>query len=186
MKKRIINLICCLLTVCFSITAASSCAKKIEEDPKAEFSSVTKMFASEGISVILDGNFKKYYPDDCTLAAENGDLKFEAFYIEKYYFTENGRNITTDVEALKYVNPGKDSGAEVNLNFLWQPCVEFVTPDSKGTGNNVRMYYVCIDAPDRYWFCTFFSYDKNFEEYRLKIFEYLETLTSYDTEKSNP
>lgn len=185
MRKRIINLICCLITVCFSLTAASSCAKKVEEDPKAEFSSITKMYANEGISVIMDGNFKKYYPDGCSLAAKNGDLKFEAFYIEKYYFTENGRNISYDMEALEYVNPGKDVGATVNVNFLDQPFVEFITPDTNGSGNDIRMYYVCIDDIDRYWFCTFFSYDKNFEEYRPKINKYLESLATYE-EESNP
>lgn len=186
MKKRLLLTLTLALIFCITLTTLASCSKKVKEEPKAEFSSITKMYAGDGISVIMDGSFKKYYPDGCSLAAENGDLKFEAFYIEKYYFTENGRNIATDVEALEYVNPGKDSGAEVELNYLWQPYVEFVTPDTKGTENDIRMYYVCIDAPDRYWFCTFFSYDKNFEEYRMQIYEYLETLTSYEAEKSNP
>lgn len=130
----------------------------------------------------MDSSFDKYYPDDCSLAAENGDLKFEAFYVEKYYFKENGRDINSPLEALEYVNPGKESGAAVELNFLWQPYVEFLTPDTNGTDNDIRMYYVCVEDDEKYWFCTFFCYDKNFEEYRPKINEYLETLKTYTEE----
>ena len=64
----------------------------------------------------------------------------------------------------------------VELNFLWQPYVEFVTPDSEIPELDVRMYYVCIEYENKFWFCSFFSYDKNFEEYRPKIIDYLYTL----------
>lgn len=183
MKKRIFISIICILIICSSILSLCSCAQKAKEDPKAEFSSVTKMYANDGISVIMDGNFKKYYPEDCSLAAENGDLKFEAFYIEKYYFTENGRNVTSDIEALEYVNPGKDQGAEVDTNTYWQPYVEFATVDPEGSGNTIIMYYVCIEDTDRYWFCTFFSYEKNYEEYKAIFFDYLDSLAPHEATK---
>ena len=183
LNKHIFLRLFSLLLIIFTVISLPSCAEKVKEEDKAEFSSITKMYAANGISVILDGNFKKYYPENCSLAAENGDLKFEAFYIEKAYFTENGRNVTTPEGALAFVNPGKDTGAEVQLNFLWDPYVEFVTADPNGTDNDIRMYYLCIEHEDKYWFCTFFSYDKNFEEYRPAINEYLNTIKPYTPEE---
>ena len=166
-----------------SVLTFVSCDDKVEEEPKATFTRQTKMFAADGICIIMDQAFTKYYPDNCSLAAENGDLKFEAFYLEKYYFTENGRNAKNAEEALEYVNPGKDQGAVVQLNSFFQPYVEFVTADPKGTDNPIKMYYVCIEDTDRYWFCTFFSYEKNFEEYKDMFFFYLEDLAPHAASK---
>lgn len=184
--KRIISLtltiFLCLILILPSLT---SCDEKIEEEPKATFTSTTKMFASDGISVIMDASFTKYYPDDCALACENGDLKFEAFALEKYYFTENGRDAENAKDALEYVNPGKDAGASVELNHLWQPYVEFLAPDPAGTNNQIRMYYFCIEDDEVYWFCTFFSYDKNFEEYRDTVMSYLETVSPHKASKND-
>ena len=176
MNKPIFLKLISLILLVLSIITIPACSEKAKEDPKAVFGSETKMYANDGIGIIMDSNFTKYYPENCSLACENGDFKFEAFYIEKDYFTEGGRNITTPEEALEYVNPGKDAGATVELNFLWQPYVEFVTPDSEIPELDVRMYYVCIEHENKFWFCTFFSYDKNFEEYRPKIIDYLYTL----------
>ncbi len=176
MKRIILLTLSILICLTLILPSLTSCDSKIEEDPKATFTNQTQMFAKDGISVVMDSAFTKYYPDNIALACENGDLKFEAFALEKYYFTENGRDIKNAEEALAYVNPGKDVGATVELNHLWQPYVEFLTPDTNGTENQIRMYYFCIDGGDVYWFCTFFSYDKNFEEYRDTIMSYLETV----------
>ena len=175
MKRRILSLVLCALIIASSLLLAS-CQEKIEEDPKATFTNQTRMFADNGISVSMDESFSRYYPEDVALACENGDLKFEAFYLEKYYFTENGRDVKNAEEALEFVNPGKDAGAVVELNFLWQPCVEFTTADPQGTDNLIRMYYFCFEDGDVYWFCTFFAYDKYFEEYRPTVMEYLESV----------
>ena len=180
LNKRIFLKLLSLILVIFSVLSFSSCTS---EERHAKFGAETKMYANEGIAIIMDSNFTKYYPENCSLAAENGDFKFEAFYIEKSYFTEDGRNITTPEGALEYVNPGKDEGATVELNFLWQPYVEFLTPDPNGTKNDIHMYYTCIEYGDKYWFCSFFSYDKNFEEYSEYIYTYLYTLKCYEVEK---
>ena len=182
MNKPLFLKLICLILVISSIIILPSCSNKVKEEPKATFGTQTKMYANEGIAIIMDSHFTKYYPENCSLAAENGDFKFEAFYLEKFYFTENGRDINSPEEAMEFVNPGKDVGATVELNFLWQPYVEFLTPDPNGTDNDIHMYYVCIDHGDKYWFCSFFSYDKNFEEYRPYMIEYLYDLKPYETE----
>ena len=171
------------MLIIISIFTFVSCEDKVEEDSPATFTNQTKMFADEGISIIMDKSFKRYYPETCSLAAENGDLKFEAFYLEKYYFTENGRDVKNAEEALAYVNPGKDQGAKVGTNSFFQPYVEFTATDPQSSGNTVMMYYVCIEDTDRYWFCTFFSYEKNYEEYKETFYFYLESLAIHEATK---
>lgn len=183
MKRIILLTLSILLCITLILPSLASCDKKIEEDPKATFTNQTRMFADDGIAIVIDSAFTKYYPDNIALACENGDLKFEAFALEKYYFTENGRDIKNAEEALAYVNPGKDQGAEVDTNTYWQPYVEFATVDPEGSGNTIIMYYVCIEDTDRYWFCTFFSYEKNYEEYKAIFFDYLDSLAPHEATK---
>ncbi len=176
-NKRAISALALVIAMCLVLPALSACSAKVEEEKMATFSGQTKMFAEEGIGIVMDSAFTKYYPDNCALACENGDLKFEAFYLEKYYFTENGRDIHTAKGALEYTNPGKDSGAVVETNSYMQPFVEFVTPDTKGTDNNIKMYYFCVEDDEGYWFCTFFSYEKNYDEYKPVFYGYIKSLT---------
>ncbi len=181
-KNKSFSAIILLLILCLLSFALVSCKEQVKEDPKAEFSGQTRMYADEGISIIMDNKFVKYSPGNCQLACENGDLKFEAFYLEKFYFEEAKANVNSAAEALEFVNPAKADAPEIKINSYSQAYTEFLTPDTLGTENNIRMYYVCIEDGDKYWFCTFFAYEKNFEEYRPKIEEYLKSLKPHNEE----
>lgn len=181
----------CDLKISYRITAAvavlfllfSFCACNKGSDAetadaaRAEFSGRTKMFKSDGLSVIMDTRFVREDSDTCAIRCVNGDLTFEAFCFEKYYFTEKDDSIDSTADALAFVNKDR----EVKENSLGMPYVEYSMTDGQGTENT--FYYVCIADDERYWFCTFFSRQDRFEDYRNYIYEYLSTVSAtYESE----
>ena len=162
------------LAILFSVSIFTSCKKnvapEVKEIPKATFSSESKMFKREGLSIIMDANFEYGLSSDCTISASNGDLTFEAFYFEKYYFLEKDKSIQTPTDALSFVNKDKN----VTENDLGLPYVEYVKEGSDGV--EYTFYYVCVADSERYWMCTFFSPTESFEGYRAHIMDYLESI----------
>ena len=169
--KKIYLLIISLLILCS--LPLSSCKKQEEETTKetkrAEFTYQSKMLASDGLSIIVDNEFEKQSSSDCALCCVNGDLTFEGFFFEKYYFTEKDKEVNSPRKALEFVYKDK----EVGVNSLNMPYTEYT--DVKD-GISYTFYYVCIEDSERYWFCTFFSPTESFESYREKIMEYLGTI----------
>ena len=164
------------------LSCLSGCNKATEPEKTealaAEFSSQSKMFKRDGFSIIMDSKFEYQDSKDCSISAINGDLTFEAFYLEKYYFTEKNKDVTSSADALSYVNPGKD----VQQNSLGLPYVEYEKVDSDGV--NYTFYYVCISDSERYWMCTFFAPTSSFEGYRAHIMDYLDTIDAvYEEEQ---
>lgn len=157
-----------LIFSCFTGCKNKDDGKK--ETPKAEFLNQTKMFKQEGFSIIMDVRFEYQSSADCAISCVNGDLTFEAFYLEKYYFTEKNKDIDTPKEALQYVNQGRT----VTENKIGLPFVEYQKPDSDGV--NYTFYYVCVEDSERYWMCAFFAPTSNFEGYREHIESYLDSI----------
>lgn len=176
----------CDLNISYRITAAvaviflvlSFCACNNGSDTatsytaKAEFTGRTKMFKSDGLSVIMDTRFEREDSDTCAIRCVNGDLTFEAFCFEKYYFTEKDDSINDPAKALAFINQDR----KVQENDIGMPYVEYSTRDAQGTDNT--FYYVCLADDERYWFCTFFSPKDSFEGYRSYIYEYLSTISA--------
>lgn len=142
-----------------------------EEIKRAEFTNQSKMFASDGLSIIMDNEFEKQYSDDCALSCINGDLTFEGFFFEKYYFKEKDKSVDSTEKAIKFVYKDKNIGT----NSLDMPYTEFTEVKD---GVSYTFYYVCIEDSERYWFCTFFSPSESFDSYREKITQYLGTLNA--------
>ena len=170
-------------TLLLSAILISSCLvgckgeNKKEVIPDASFSNQTQMFKQEGFSIIMDTRFEYQLSDDCAMSCVNGNLTFEAFYLEKYFFSEKDKNIDTTKEALQYVNPNR----EVKENSLLLPYVEYTKDNDKGV--NYTFYYVCIEDSERYWMCTFFAPTSSFEGYRERISNYLSTIEAvYEAE----
>ena len=178
--NKITKILTLILLLYLSISSFAGCNKdkeKAKEIPPAEFSNQTKMFKQEGFSIIMDVNFSYDIMSDCPISASNGNLTFEAFYFEKYYFLEKDKSISTPKDALAFVNKGKTVGE----NELGLPCVEYTKDGSDGA--NYTFYYVCIDDAERYWMCTFFSPTSSFEGYREHIMDYLSTIDAVYEEK---
>lgn len=129
------------------------------------------MFASDGLSIIMDVEFQKQYSKDCALSCVNGDLTFEGFFFEKYYFTEKDKTVDSAQKALEFVNKDK----EIKINELDMPYTEYTEIKD---GVSYTFYYVCIEDSERYWFCTFFAPTDSFNGYREKIMEYLGTVSA--------
>ena len=144
----------------------------------AEFSSESKLFKRDGLSIVMDVKFEYQASTDCSISAKNGDLTFEAFYFEKYYFTEKDKSISSPSDALAYVNKDKT----VNENSLSIPYVEYVKANDAGV--NYTFYYVCIEDSERYWMCTFFAPTSSFESYREHIHTYLGTINAVYEEEA--
>ena len=142
---------------------------EVKENPVATFSNQSKMFKQDGFSIIMDYEFKYQESSDCSISAVNGDLTFEAFFLEKYYFTEKDKTVQTPADALAFVNKNKT----VSENSLGLPFVEYTKADDEGT--NYTFYYVCIADSERYWMCTFFAPTSSFDGYRGHIMDYLDT-----------
>ena len=162
------------LSLLFSVSVFTACKKntetEVKEIPKATFSTESKMFKREGLSIIMDANFEYMLSSDCTISASNGDLTFEAFYFEKYYFLEKDKSIQNSTDALSFVNKDKT----VAENDLGLPFVEYTKAGSDGV--EYTFYYVCVADTERYWMCTFFAPTESFEGYRAHIMDYLDTI----------
>lgn len=173
MKIRYRIITALLAVLC--ILPFTSCKKqdntKTEEIKRAEFTNQSKMLSSDGLSIIMDNEFEKQYSDDCALSCVNGDLTFEGFFFEKYYFTEKDKSVDSPKKALEFVYKDK----EVKINSLDMPYTEYTEVKD---GVSYTFYYVCIEDSERYWFCTFFSPTDIFDSYREKITEYLGTITA--------
>ena len=78
-----------------------------EEIKRAEFTHQTKMLSSDGLSIIMDNKFEKQSSSDCALSCVNGDLTFEGFFFEKYYFKEKDKSIDSTQKALEFVYKNK-------------------------------------------------------------------------------
>lgn len=165
-------------TLLFSFSACNEKKDDYTPPSKAEFTSRSKMFKTDGFSIILDANFERSTSNDTSISAVDGDLTFEAFYFEKYYFEEKDANVKTPFDALQYVNKDK----EIGINKLSQPYVKYSSNDSHNI--EYTFYYVCIEDEERYWFCTFFAPEYNFAEYEEKIFEYLGSISAEVEENS--
>ena len=178
--NKIIKILTLILLLSLSLSSFAGCNKDkdaVKEIPPAEFSNQTKMFKQEGFSIIMDVNFSYDIMSDCPISASNGDLTFEAFYFEKYYFLEKDNSISTPKKALAFVNKDKT----VSENKLGLPFVEYTKDGSDGV--NYTFYYVCIDDAERYWMCTFFSPTSSFDGYREHIMDYLSTIDAVYEEK---
>lgn len=141
------------------------------EIKRAEFTNQSKMLSSDGLSIIMDNEFEKQYSNDCALSCVNGDLTFEGFFFEKYYFTEKDKSVDSTYKALQFVYTDK----QIGTNSLGIPYTEFAEVKD---GISYTFYYVCIEDSERYWFCAFFSPTDSFDSYREKITEYLGTLSA--------
>lgn len=168
------KLISVLLAI-LCILPFTSCKKQDEQQAdeikRAEFTNQSKMLSADGLSIIMDNEFEKQYSPDCALSCVNGDLTFEGFFFEKYYFTEKDKSVDSTHKALQFVYMDK----QIKTNSLGMPCTEFTEVKN---GISYTFYYICIEDSERYWFCAFFSPTDSFDSYREKITEYLGTVNA--------
>lgn len=178
MKRKIVLFVS--LVLIFSVVSVLTSCKTEEEnkvDIKAVFTGITKNFEADGLSVELDSSFTITANNKYSLKCENNNLVFTAFYIEKYYF-EN-KDVSTPSEALKYAKVGEEYGGEYYINKYGKACVEYLYDYSEdGRTDKYRMYYVCIEDEERFWFCCFYSPEIYFEEYRNNIEKYSGSLAA--------
>ncbi len=182
---KCIKTIAALLTILL-LSQLCACNKEdeINADIDAEFSGKNVTYESDGLSVTLDKNFVRVSSSRYSLKCQNNNLVFTAFYMEKFYFENT--DVSSTLQALEYTGIGKDEGGVAGVNENGQSYTEYLqTYTEDGVTDTYRMYYVCIEDEERYWFCCFYSPETSFETYRENILGYAKSLTAVYTESES-